>query len=96
MAYLEKHIDWLTCGLCSVGCHADDVLNRFLEQFFMTEKPAGQMHHCILSLPVFMEPDYMNIDLMRQRKPYLEHRALLHHAIHADIATVELHDMLDD
>ncbi len=24
MAYLEKHIDWLTHGLCRVGCHADD------------------------------------------------------------------------
>lgn len=57
MKNLEEYIDWLTHGLCCVGCHADDALNRYLKKLCVTENPAGRMHRCILRLPgSFMEP----------------------------------------
>lgn len=94
MAHLEEYIDWLTHGLCRVGRHADDALNRYLIKSFVLQKT--RQAGCIVAFCACRVLLWSQLQFMRQRKPYLEHRALLHHAIHADVAAVELHDMLDN
>lgn len=53
-----KNIDWLTHGLCRVGRHADDALNRYLIKSFVLQKT--RQAGCIVAFcacrVLFMEP----------------------------------------